>query len=348
MNFLKSNLKKLIKFLFGINNSPSILHSNCNFSLSNTCCHLESYGDKNVGTVFYVIARSPGSGFFSNISYVINHLKVADNYGFVPVVDMENFPNFYNEIDSDSLPSQSAGKKNSWDYYFKPVSNYSLSDVYQSKSVIVTDGNWSSNMTMSITSDLQLNRIYQKYVSVTDEIQQLVDEFASSRFTGHKVLGIHFRGQEMKTAAGHSFPPTPKQMLTKANALIAKHGFTRIFLVTEEKSYLDIFEREFGSMVVCRDSYKTYNKNSYKIYPRKNHRFLLGRDILIDALVLSETDGLLCGDSNVTEYSRFVGGEPEVFFQFSNGVNSTNPIIAKYLWFVKKTLPKYFGGFYDA
>ena len=28
---------------------------------------------------------------FSGLTYVVNHLKVADDYGFIPIVDMENF-----------------------------------------------------------------------------------------------------------------------------------------------------------------------------------------------------------------------------------------------------------------
>ena len=345
MNTMKSNIKKFVKTLFGINNSASLLRSGkFNFSGESTY-HIKNFGNQNPGLVFYVIAKSPGSGFFSNISYVINHLKIADNLGFIPVVDMENFPNIYNEVDSNSLPYSIKGKDNSWEYYFYPVSTFKLSDVYQSQSVVLTDGNWPENMTMSITSEPDLNSIYSKYVRVNKDILELVDVFAEQYFSGHKVLGIQFRGQEMRTAAGHSFPPSPKQMLSKAKSMIATHGFNRIFLVTEEQSYLELFKSEFGSMVLSRESYKTYNKNAFKIYPRTNHRFLLGRDVLVDALLLSKSNGLLCGDSNVSEFARFIGGEPAVFFQFNNGVNSKNPIVSKYLWFFKKFIPKSLGGF---
>ena len=44
-----------------------------------------------------MIRRSPGAGMFSNVNYVINHLKVCDQYNFIPIIDMENFTTIYNE-----------------------------------------------------------------------------------------------------------------------------------------------------------------------------------------------------------------------------------------------------------
>ena len=84
VNTIKSNIKKFVKTLLGINNSASLLRSG-KFNLSGeSTYHIKNFGNQNPGLVFYVIAKSPGSGFFSNISYVINHLKIADNLGFIP------------------------------------------------------------------------------------------------------------------------------------------------------------------------------------------------------------------------------------------------------------------------
>ena len=41
------------------------------------------------------------------------------------------------------------------------------------------------------------------------------------------------------------------------------------------------------------------NIHTFKIYPRKNHRFLLGEEILIEALLLSRCKGLTYIKSNV-------------------------------------------------
>ena len=72
-----------------------------------------SLGEKNKDKVFYVIKRSPGTGFFSNVLFVINHLMIAKKNNYIPIVDMENFPTIYNEI------NEIFKIKNSWEYYFE-------------------------------------------------------------------------------------------------------------------------------------------------------------------------------------------------------------------------------------
>ena len=50
------------------------------------------------GPVYYVIfIRDKGHGFFSNFYHVLFHISIADFYNWIPVVDMENYRNLYNE-----------------------------------------------------------------------------------------------------------------------------------------------------------------------------------------------------------------------------------------------------------
>ena len=103
----------------------SISKSFVNFRLYN-------FGSKNKNKVFYVIRRSPGAGMFSNVNYVINHLKICDQYNFIPVVDMENFTTIYNEREKIN------NTYNAWEYYFEKLNKYTLSEVYNSQNVIIT------------------------------------------------------------------------------------------------------------------------------------------------------------------------------------------------------------------
>ena len=85
--------------------------------------------------------------------------------------------------------------------------------------------------------------------------------------------------------------------------------------------------------------------DSFDIYPRKNHRYLLGEEILIESLLLSKCDGLTYIKSNVIsaaiEFSKKKIKLHEVFL----GLNSRNRFISKYLWYIRSILPKDFGGF---
>ena len=91
-----------------------------------------SFGNNNSSKIFYVIRRSPGAGLFSNLIFVINHLVIAEKHNFIPVIDMQNYPTIYNE---NKIIKHT---KNSWLYYFEPVSKYSLREVYRSKNVILS------------------------------------------------------------------------------------------------------------------------------------------------------------------------------------------------------------------
>ena len=57
----------------------------------------KSFGKLNEDKIFYVIKRTPGTGMFSNITFILNHLKICEKYNFIPIIDMENFITIYNE-----------------------------------------------------------------------------------------------------------------------------------------------------------------------------------------------------------------------------------------------------------
>ena len=102
----------------------------------------ENYRNKN--KVFYVIRRSPGAGMFSNVNYVINHLKICDQYNFIPIVDMENFTTIYNERQKIN------NTYNAWEYYFEKLNKYNLKEVYKSQNVILTSQFYQNNMKTDI------------------------------------------------------------------------------------------------------------------------------------------------------------------------------------------------------
>ena len=110
-----------------------------------TNINLHSFGIKNKNKKFYVIRRSPGAGFFSNLTYVLGHLQIAKKYKFTPVIDMENYPTIYNEKNIKNKTY------NSWEYYFKKVSKYKLDEVYKSKNVIITSNFFEHYMPTDMT-----------------------------------------------------------------------------------------------------------------------------------------------------------------------------------------------------
>ena len=158
---MKSFLKKLYrKIAFAKEQEPII---NRSINLNKIQVNLiRSKGELNKDKIFYVIQRNPGKGFFSNVAFVINHIKVAIDNGFIPIVDMENFVTWYNE------KNKIFKTNNAWEYYFKQVSNFSLNEVYNSKNIILTNRNFyrSSGFLDSVNEDKELKNIFQKYIII--------------------------------------------------------------------------------------------------------------------------------------------------------------------------------------
>ena len=94
-------IKKIIKKLLLVDEGPKPLFSRDipkPISISeNNEFEVNNYGELNPDKIFYVIRRTSHAGIFSYMSFVLNHLRIAKEKGFVPVVDMENFTNPYNE-----------------------------------------------------------------------------------------------------------------------------------------------------------------------------------------------------------------------------------------------------------
>ena len=302
-------------------------------------CSVASFGEQNPDKYFLVIRQEgTGRGLFSIMSSILCWLDFADRHGFVPVVDLENFKTVYNE------DSPVNGNENSFNYYFELNNEYSLDSVYTSKNVIFTSNGYPKDYSYSITNVPDLIRTWKKHIQIKPHIARLVDK-AERSFTG-KILGVHFRGQEMRTAAGHWFPPTKKQMFQAIDRMVDRCGFDQMYVVSEDQRLLESIISRYGSSVHYSDSYRTNGANAYKQYPRHNHRYLLGLEVLVDMILLSKCEGLIHCTSNVAEMAKFLNdGQYCCSIQINNGPNSRFSPLAKFLWYLKYLLPAFAGGF---
>jgi hypothetical protein len=299
---------------------------------------MASFGSRNPDRVFYVIWREHfGSGLFSNVSHVLCHLMIADTLGMEPVIDFENFPTLYNEDE------EVQGTRNAWEYYFRQTSPVPLREIYESRHVFLCDGKYPRGFSFSVTTIPGSMEVCHKRIQVLPEIEDTVRTWMKE--FGTRTLGILFRGQEMNRAPGHPFGPTKRQMLEAAKRLVRELNFDRIFLMTEDQNYLDLLRSEFGSALIFTNSFRTRGENAYRIKPRPLHRYKLGREVLVDALLLSRCQAFLASGSNVSEFAKLMnGGRYEAAWQIWNGLNCSNPLVALHLYDIRRRLPARLGG----
>lgn len=298
----------------------------------------KSFGEKNPDKVFYVIFREPvGAGFFSNFIHYATYYKYAKSNNFIPIVDAKNFKTLYNE---ENLIN---GTANAWEYYFQQVSPYSLEEVYESKHVLFCNGDFPFRLHYAYNDISEyFNEIFRPNQDILESVKRYEQEFQNKR-----VLGVHFRGKEMNICPNHPFGPTEKQIFKYIDEILEKYDIDKIFISTEEKIYFDNIIKRYGDKVFYTNALRVPKINLYNLNPRKNHRYLLGREILIDLILLLKCNGLLIGASNVTETAKILNTNYEFVYTIHNGINVSNKYKARYLYNIKKRLPKKFGGLLD-
>ena len=298
-----------------------------------------SFGKLNQDKIFYVIKRTPGAGMFSNITFVLNHLKICEKYGFIPVIDMQNFLTIYNER------KKIKKNLNAWNYYFKNLNNYSLNEVYNSKNVLITNDKFFHFFSYNIEKDLELIKLLNSKI-VINKYMKTCFEKLSKKFINKKILGIHFRGTSYKRSAGHPLPATINQMYKMTEKLLEENDIDNIFLVTEEQNYLNFFKKKYGNkLIYLKSSYRSNKNDAFKIYPRNLHRYKLGREAIIETMLLSSCEYFVYLCSNISSASiAYNIKKNQKRFEIKNGFNSKNIIFSQFKWYIKKILPSKFGG----
>lgn len=292
------------------------------------------------GQVTYVIRRR-GGGFFSIVSSVIAHLEFANKIGAEPFVDLTNERCTYWDGSAGGPATN-----NAWEYFFEPVSSLGFHDAFAAGKVILSSGDHPPGATTNLSTRLDLAVMADEAIKPRPEVLSAVERAQADLGLGRKSLAVHFRGQEMRRAARHPLPPSRSQMVDAITRALDFCSFESIFVVSEGTEHLRSLKRVFGNRIVYTDSFRLYRRNSYRTNPRPSHRYLLGFEILRDAMLMALCGGLVHGDSNVSEFVRFRRRDDFlVRIGIDNGMNVGRGLMRHGLWYGRQLLPKSLGGF---
>lgn len=347
MNILNKIIRKVEKKIFTQNPRPLLKKSKIfkekKKILINKKFHVYNYsfGNLNADKTFYVIRRSPGAGLFSNLTFVLNHLKVAKQNNYIPFIDMEEYPTIYNE------KNKIQNTFNAWEYYFENTTEYTLNEIYQSKNVIITENEFYNFFSKWIDQDKSLIKILKEDIKFKKNIYYIYNFIKKKIFKNKIILGVHFRGTSYKTSPGHPLPATKKQVFNLVKQVLKNNKIDYIFFSTEEKNYQKFFLKNFKEKTFfLKSSYRSNKNDAFEIYPRRNHRYKLGREILIESLLLSSSDYFIFTDSNVSSFVKALNiNLNKKIYKIDNGYNSLNKFICFWLWYYKSLVPEFMSGF---
>ena len=158
------------------------------------------------------------------------------------------------------------GKVNVWDIFFDQPSGITIDEVYRSRNVELSSGDWDAAALQEIYNPDELaesHRVYRKFIHLNERMKSIVEEERKRiGFEKQRVLAVKIRGTDFVTArpSDHSTVLSAESTTELVDAKRQEWGdFDRIYLATEDADALRTMVDKYGSMV-CYTSGKTYDK----------------------------------------------------------------------------------------
>ncbi len=267
-----------------------------------------------------------GAGFFAYVQYALNQIQYCERREFLPVVhyDSAHANHFYDRVAGEDV----------WDYYFEPVAGYTKADIdrmladpndpltdkhiqqlsdaqimdlcqFDPDSIFhYTYGYWRDNPPADpdawyAAMRRKGHRYVAGYIKVKEPILAEVDALVDHHFKGHRVLGVHIRGTDMRYA-----PPVPLERFIEAMDRKLDQGFDRVFVATDQGQYIDILEQRYQDRLIHLDCLRSTDASN-PMWLANRSPAQQGREVLVDTLLLSRCAFMLKCPSAVSEFAHY-------------------------------------------
>lgn len=292
--------------------------------------HYIKQGDPGKPT-YYIIRRiADTTGLLTRYRMVMGHVRYALSKGWIPVVDMQNYPN-------PNLDPEKLGQENAWEYYFEQPLRIGLEQAYNGENVILSDGDTvkpypahSLKMLEKKSDALTEWRMLVKLglLSVKPELMQEVTATWQKLFSREdRVLGVILRGTDYiaRKIKGRPIPPPFDFAKSIVNEKLKEWQCNKFFLATEDKRIVDSFQSTFGYRCVTFDrEYVEYNSVKDKWVSvcrieRENDYYLQGKEYLTQILLASMCNSLVAARSSGATTALFLNENFENTYFFNLG-----------------------------
>ncbi|WP_308779736.1 hypothetical protein [uncultured Clostridium sp.] len=255
--------------------------------------HKKSFGKNNGDKIFYLIRpMSKEEGLLSSFFSVVKLIDYANKKGYIPYVDMQSYKAQYND--------ESCEIKNSWEYYFKQPSNYTIDEIYCSKNVILSGWKWKEKNEKEYCNIEEYIRLIRDSVKnstdINEYIKKIVAEKKKELFSGN-TLGVFVRGTDYVKfkPRGHYKQPSIEMIFNKINEYLKKYKIDNIFVVTEDYEIYEKLSDRYKGMVFSSDDtfIKNYDGKDYVWKYTFNNKYIAGLNYLTRVLLLNECSYLI-------------------------------------------------------
>lgn len=234
-------------------------------------------------------------GFFGNFFITLNGLMFCDSIGArgVPWWDR----------DCPYLdPSRSS---NAWSMFFRDPSAADAEAVTRPRFVYFPTADHMPPY-RAATPREAAHTLMNRFAEPRPEFLAEAAAFAADHFVPGKTLGVHVRGTDARRGLEDRRSISFDIIHEEVAARLHQEPDTRIFLASDEERVVADFRRRYGAAVCYRPCARSTNGESIHGHYDAGvaaSGFEKGRDVLLDALLLSQVDFLIRTHSAVTTYS---------------------------------------------
>jgi len=258
------------------------------------------------------------AGMFSNVNEVVQQLYLAEQGDYQFVIDWNS--SCYKELKRNADP---------WNYYFRdcfPSTNLRpkpLRDLPNGEQVACTkdniitprmeDGNCNP---LLLPKDRELpHQIITRYIVLKPDLQQAISEFALKNFQTH-TIGLHIRGPgrtdggtpELRRKFPCEYGVPFEQYFKFVDEYLFSHPEARILICSDSSYVVYKVKQRYGSKVFSYPSTRSkFGEVHVLDHPENNGtsfpKYKLGKDVIVDAYLLSQSDHFIHGNSNIVNFA---------------------------------------------
>jgi len=273
---------------------------------------------------YCIVLARPCAGLFAQFRRVLGLLPKIEETKDIPVA-------FFNHAFPYWAPGGYEGRKNGWEYYFKPLSESpSVPDLLgmteeelqlfdppdfskigpdaKKRGVRFSMSFWNPDVLGRSGKVTEAQRktgsdLVRKYVRLQDSLEEKFNLARKSLFENRHVVGVQFRGTDKGGEIryfGYSFANIDTY-LKETDLYLDNHKDSYIFLATDLEKAHDAFKKRYGEKLLFREAHRS--TSSCPLH--KHGSPIIGEEAVLDALLLSSVNILICGMSNLTIASSY-------------------------------------------
>lgn len=264
------------------------------------------------------IIGSQGQGFFAEFIGVLQNISWCERKGKQPVA-------YWDEKSKYHEAGGFNGVDNAWEYYFEPVSGarYKHGDKIYRK-YQEPDGRRIpyDNSGYIENSRVAMNSIIMRYIKIKPYVLDEVNDFYNKNMKNGIIIGIHLRGTDKVSEAS---PIKPMSAINKAKEFaelakkLAPEKTVKFLVASDDQRLIDFAKKNLPEIVINYEaSSRSVNGKpphfAYEgIQKPKGFFACLGRDVLVEALLLAQCDFFVHTRSNVATGVLFFNSDLQHF-----------------------------------